>query len=122
MRLAAFLWFALIAALIGVLFYMKYEVQGLEKQLARIKRDTNRQHEAIHILKAEWSYLNRPDRLRVLINDRLDLQPVQRNQIKQWQLLPTRLDLPAAPTDDPLKATSPPGKKLPRAKRRRRAQ
>lgn len=109
MRLMTLFWLGLAAALIGALFFIKYEVQDLERELARIKRETRNEREAIHILKAEWSYLNRPARLRALINDRLDLVPVERNQIKEWELLPARLEMP--PVAEPPTRRAPPGKR-----------
>ena len=67
--------------------------------------------DAIHVLGAEWSYLNRPDRLQVLAERYLDLTPIQPAQISTLQTLP-KLDpqshavakLPAAPKAGTAKA------------------
>ncbi|MBT5415916.1 MAG: hypothetical protein HOH66_06150 [Rhodospirillaceae bacterium] len=54
-------------ALIGIgLFHLTHEVRELEEELARLNRDILAEQEAAHVLKAEWSYLTRPDRLEEL--------------------------------------------------------
>lgn len=53
--------------LIGVgLFHLTHEVRELEEELARLNHDILAEQEATHVLKAEWSYLTRPDRLEEL--------------------------------------------------------
>ena len=62
------LWAALtvLTAVILATFIMKNRVQDLEKELNRINRDISEDIKTIHILKAEWSHLNNPERLRSL--------------------------------------------------------
>lgn len=62
------LWAALtvLTAVIFATFIMKNRVQDLEKELNRINRDISEDIKTIHILKAEWSHLNNPERLRSL--------------------------------------------------------
>ncbi len=63
---------ALIAALVLPaaaaygLYEVKYEVRGLERELAALNRTLLGDQEAVHILEAEWSYLTRPARLEKL--------------------------------------------------------
>lgn len=62
------------------LFQLKYEVAEQERQLACLSQDIFETEEAIHILEAEWSYLNEPKRLQKLAGNYLELdssQPVQ---------------------------------------------
>lgn len=68
-------------ALIMSVFMLKYEVQGLEQELLQVERMIDSDREAIHVLRAEWSYLNDPQRLRTLADELLDLVPVQSVQV-----------------------------------------
>ena len=52
------------------------EVQGLQRQIVGLR-------EALTVQRAEWAYLNRPDRLRELVTanfDRLGLMPMEPSQ------------------------------------------
>lgn len=92
-------WMALaIAAGIG-LFLLKYEVSAMEDRLAQIQRDTKSDLAAIHVLRAEWSYLNQPARLDDLGRRLLLLEPVSSNQSV------TVNDIPFRP--DPVKSADP---------------
>ena len=43
-----------------------YETRASIQRVDALKRQINEERRAISILKAEWAYLNRPDRLREL--------------------------------------------------------
>jgi hypothetical protein len=71
-----------VAAGIGVgLFFLKHEVKEQEARLASLNQEIRRNQEAIHVLKAEWAYLNDPARLRQLSERHLGLKPMQPSQI-----------------------------------------
>ena len=55
----------LLVAIIG-LFIIKYEVRELDKQLALKNSEVIRSELTIKVLKADWSVLNEPERLRKL--------------------------------------------------------
>ena len=57
---------ALVAVLTAALFQLKYEVRGLERELVAAAAALQDEEEAIRVLGAEWSYLNRPTRLQAL--------------------------------------------------------
>ncbi len=63
------------------LFVIKYGVQNLEDEIAALEREKERHNQAIQVLRAEWSYLNRPDRIARLADRHLDLVPIESNQI-----------------------------------------
>ena len=74
-------WILLVGGAGVALFLLKYEVQAREERLARINTEIIRTQEAIQVLRAEWSYLNRPDRLAELAQRYLDLVPATGGQI-----------------------------------------
>ncbi len=84
------LWAALtvLTAVIFATFIMKNRVQDLEKELAGINRTISEDIKTIHILKAEWSHLNNPERLRNLAGRHSDLSPVKAEQIISYASLP----------------------------------
>lgn len=90
MRFSTLAWAAL-AAVIGFgLFQLKHEVQTLEDELFRLNRAILAEQEAIHVLRAEWSYINQPQRLQSLTARHLDLQPIKPGQIGLLADLPMR--------------------------------
>lgn len=86
------LWLALAALVVFGLFHVKYQVAALEEELTRLNAATLREQNQIHVLEAEWSYLNRPSRLEELADKYLELKPMTANQ------LTTVADLPKRPT------------------------
>ncbi|MCG8512309.1 MAG: hypothetical protein MI741_24075 [Rhodospirillales bacterium] len=75
----------LAAALSVVLFGVKYQVQDLEEELTSIERAILNEERAIHVLRAEWSHLNDPDRLRQLAARYLELSPVTARQLGKFE-------------------------------------
>jgi hypothetical protein len=65
-----------VAAVMAVsLFFLKYEVTNLEQELEGLNKKIVADHEAIHVLNAEWSHLNEIERVRSLTQRYLDLAP-----------------------------------------------
>lgn len=89
-RISVFIWI-LVLALLGVgLFQVKYNVQSKETELRRIKSQIDSNLATMHVLDAEWSYLNDPLRLADLARRHTDLIPTQASQIKTFADLPLR--------------------------------
>jgi hypothetical protein len=93
---ATWIWL-LLALVIGCgLFQLKYRVQELEQKLAQTNRDILTNEEAIHVLKADWSYLNRPEKIDPLARRFLDLGPFSGKQYVSFADLPMRAVQPAS--------------------------
>lgn len=91
-RLVILIWLvAIMVAALG-LFHVKYQVQRLEEELDLAQRSILHRQESIHILKAEWSYLNRPARLSDLAKRHLDLAPLDSNRLVRLNDLPRRAE------------------------------
>jgi hypothetical protein len=56
--------------------------------VASLKVDLVHERESLHLLNAEWAYLNRPERLRTLADRHLDLAPMDSRQINAVRALP----------------------------------
>jgi hypothetical protein len=88
MRAVTLLW-AVLAAVAGTgLFLLKYQVQAEERHLRDVRKDIAGSEQAIHVLKAEWSYLNDPMRLREQAERHLDMRPMRANQIVAIDAIP----------------------------------
>ncbi|MGB0571809.1 MAG: cell division protein FtsL [Alphaproteobacteria bacterium] len=80
-RPTSFILMVLAAAAGGALFQVAFEVSELDDELAQLNRDIRNDRDAIHVLRAEWSFLNQPERLEELTRRHLDLLPVTGGQI-----------------------------------------
>ncbi len=70
---------ALVLAFAGWAYSVNYATQEAVRQAEDLRRQIARERAAIAMLKAEWAYLNRPDRLRDLAEahfPRLGLMPL----------------------------------------------
>lgn len=83
-------WVVLIGGLAFGLFQIKHAVQRLEDELATLNRDLLASEEATHVLRAEWAYLNRPERLAELAGRHLDLAPATPQQVGGVDTIPLR--------------------------------
>jgi hypothetical protein len=99
-------WLSL-AIIAGVgLFHVSYRVQSLEDELTQVNREILRERETIHVLRAEWSYLNEPQRLAELSRRHLTLAPLSATQMMRIEDLPLRLP-PLIAETAPLPAPGP---------------
>ena len=67
------------------LHLVKYHVQNIHETNRSIERELKKQKETIHLLRAEWVYLNEPLRVEALIEKHLLLSPVMPAQINDWE-------------------------------------
>ncbi len=84
MRSLTFL--ACILAVMALAFWAyreNYRTQAAISEMSQIQRDIGGLREDLGVLRAEWAYLNRPERLRELVDlnfERLQLVPVDSSQ------------------------------------------
>tara|TARA_R110000772_G_scaffold268571_1_gene396444 strand:- start:180720 stop:181154 length:435 start_codon:yes stop_codon:yes gene_type:complete len=72
------------------LFMVSYQVQDLEDQLDALNRGIARDNRAVHVLQAEWAHLNDPQRLRLLAERYLGLEPIATKQLGAVEDIPWR--------------------------------
>tara|TARA_R110002050_G_scaffold412_1_gene2770 strand:+ start:15461 stop:15829 length:369 start_codon:yes stop_codon:yes gene_type:complete len=72
-------------------YQTKNQVVNVEKELNQINSRIITANESIHTLKAEWGYLNTPNRLEKLNNKFLKLRPTSVKQIASVRNIPTVL-------------------------------
>lgn len=78
-----------VAFVLGVcVFHCKHQVQQLEDELSVLDKHILNAQESIHVLEAEWSYLNRPKRLQDLNDLYLHHKPIN---VKAFQKPPSSL-------------------------------
>ena len=72
------------------IYEIKYDVIELEQELGRLNQELIAEREAVKVLKAEWSYLNRPERLERLAARYLELGPAPVRGLASLDELPRR--------------------------------
>ena len=109
-RFASLLWLALVAVTGFATFKVKYTVQDIEDELNKIRRQTVAEQQEIHVLRAEWTALNQPERLADLNRRFLSLASVAPKQLQgKIEDIPLRLvPEPAEPVIAAAPAPSPP--------------
>jgi hypothetical protein len=71
-------------------YLVKYQVQGVKKDVVALQYELQQERESLKLLQAEWAYLNRPDRLRKLASRYLTIEPYSAKQIVAVESLPFR--------------------------------
>jgi cell division protein FtsL len=97
-----------IAALVlaaAYVYKIKFESTLQAERVSKLRAEIRRERDAIALLRAEWSQLDRPDRIQALAQRHLRLKPVDVAQFDALDKLPERR-VPLVPpgTADPIGA------------------
>ncbi|NIZ02815.1 cell division protein FtsL [Thalassospira lucentensis] len=83
----------LLTVIIGAgTYWVSHEVERLEKRYAGIQSEILAEQESIHVLQAEWSYLNNPERIERLSQEYLSLAQIDTLQMASIDDLPENAD------------------------------
>jgi cell division protein FtsL len=103
-----------LVALAGVIYQVKYQARALDGEISTLDKRIDEERDAIAVLRAEWSLLNRPERIERLARKYLKLAPAKPAQLVTLDTASDSdfgpvLVKPAAPASDPAaKSTTPP--------------
>ena len=70
-----------LVALAYVNYQVKYESRGIDEDIVSLTKKIEEERDAIAVLRAEWSLLNRPERLQRLAQKHLKLGDAQPRQL-----------------------------------------
>jgi len=100
--ITAFVFCVFSVGLLGV----KTKVHNMEARLAALQTTIKDDQKAIRVLKAEWSHLNDPARIKRLADTYLKLSPVSAEQIAPLSALPYSATetMPSRAADQPAPA------------------
>lgn len=70
-----------LVALAYVIYQVKYETRALDAEIASLGKKIDEERDAIAVLRAEWSLLNRPERIDRLAKKHLKLAPAKPSQL-----------------------------------------
>ena len=120
-----------LVAIAYVIYQVKYETRGLDAEIASLNQKIDDERDAIAVLRAEWSLLNRPERIQRLAKKHLGLSPAKPAQlltvdtVEERDFDRTRLELavsapepaakPAKPKSKPVSAANAPRQEAPLA-------
>ena len=84
------IWLVLASSVGYAVYHLKYEVARKERVLTQLNRQILADQEAIQVLKAEWSFLNQPQRIEEVARTHLGLEPLTVKQITRVASLPMK--------------------------------
>src|SRR5688572_16650168 len=70
-----------LVALACVIYQVKYQARALDAEIAVLDKRIGQERDAIAVLRAEWSLLNRPERIERLAHKHLKLAPARPAQL-----------------------------------------
>jgi cell division protein FtsL len=70
-----------LVALAYVIYQVKYEARGLDEEIASLGKNIESERDGVAELRAEWSLLNRPERIERLAKKYLNLAPTTPQQL-----------------------------------------
>lgn len=88
MRKSTILWLFLAITCGVLLFHTSQKVVDGQEKLSALEKNISTEDESLRVLSAEWSYLNKPERLEKLARQHLKLEPMKGRQFVTLQNLP----------------------------------
>jgi cell division protein FtsL len=79
-----------LVALAYVIYQVKYQSRALDAEIATLGKEIDDERDAIAVLRAEWSLLNRPERIERLAKKYLKLAPAKPVQLVTVDTVTTR--------------------------------
>lgn len=70
------------------LFNVAQNVRNYEGELKSLNREIAQEQETIHTLKAEWFYLNQPERLEKIARKHTSLEPIDEKNLLALSVVP----------------------------------
>ena len=70
-----------LVALAYVIYQVKYEARALDERIAVLHKDIEKERDTLAVARAEWSLLNRPERIERLAKKYLKLAPANPQQL-----------------------------------------
>ena len=89
-RPTMFMGMLVLAVLAFAVFQVEHRVHGLRNEYESINKQLVSDREAIHVLKAEWTYLNQPKRLKEMAAKYTDLSRIDAHQVRDIGDIPLR--------------------------------
>ena len=90
MRPTVIVGLVLLAVMVTGLFELKYEVRALYQERSALHGRVADEEETLRVLQAEWSFLNKPDRIQELAQRYLALDTPVARQIGGIDRIPFR--------------------------------
>lgn len=81
MRVINFTLFGVMIGLLMLIYQQKHETRQLEARAAGLSSEIAAQTRALAVLRAEWTYLSRPERLERIARDKMGLEEVTAEQV-----------------------------------------
>lgn len=63
-----------------VIYELKHETRTLDQRVTELRQSIRSERDAVAVLRAEWSHLNRPERIEKLARKHLGLKPLKASQ------------------------------------------
>jgi hypothetical protein len=112
-NLATLFWLVLVSAAGFAMFAVKYQIQSLEDELNRTRKEIIAEEHAIRMDEVEWAYLTRPETLEQMNQRHLSLMPIATTQLRgSLADIPLRPSSPP-PVEEVVASAEPPGENAP---------